>query len=171
MQLQSCVLKVGMGNSQIRVAETFKRFYDNLRRGSNDLKLYSVEVCFIKYANLLSYMNILGKHEPKNYCFNFIRFWGQFLPDMFIQGNIICMFDTSKLLQNKVLKCWNLLISRAAVVHLNFRAGSTFPVTVYTVPSSVDRTSRCNKVDAVRLYVSYRLNLLLLKEQMCVILS
>ena len=43
-------------------------------------------------------------------------------------------------------------------VHLNFRAGSTFPFPVCTVPSSMDRTSRCNKVDAVRLYASYRLN-------------
>ena len=51
-------------------------------------------------------------------------------------------------------------ITRAAVVHLNFRAGSTFPVPVCTVPSSMDRTSWCNKVDAVRLYASYRLNLL-----------
>ena len=58
--------------------------------------------------------------------------------------------------------------SRAAVVHLNFRAGSTFPVPVCTVPSSTDRTSRCNKVDAARLYASYRLNLLLLKGQICV---
>jgi len=41
--------------------------------------------------------------------------------------------------------------SRAAVVHLNFRAGSTFPVPVCTVPSSMDRTSPRNKVDAVRL--------------------
>ena len=40
---------------------------------------------------------------------------------------------------------------RAAVVHLNFRDGSTFPVPVCTVPSSMDRTSRCNKVDVVRL--------------------
>ena len=49
--------------------------------------------------------------------------------------------------------------------HLHFRAGSTFSVPVWTVPSSLDRTSRCNKVDAVRLYASYRLNLLLLKGQ------
>ena len=56
----------------------------------------------------------------------------------------------------------------AAVVHLNFQVGSTFPVPVCTVPSSIDRTSRCNKVDAVRLYASYRLNLLLLKGQRCV---
>ena len=35
------------------------------------------------------------------------------------------------------------------------------------VPSSMDRTSRCNKVDAVRLYASYRLNLLLPKGQIC----
>jgi len=58
--------------------------------------------------------------------------------------------------------------TRAAVVHLNFWAGSTFPVPVCTVPSSMDRTIRCNKVDAVRLYASYRLNLLLLKGQRCV---
>ena len=56
----------------------------------------------------------------------------------------------------------------AAVVHLNFRAGSTFPVQACTVPSSMDRTSQCSKVDAVRLYASYRLNLLLLKRQRCV---
>ena len=49
---------------------------------------------------------------------------------------------------------------RAAVVHLNFRVGSTFPVPVCTVPSSMERASRGNKVDAVRLYASYRLNLL-----------
>ena len=55
--------------------------------------------------------------------------------------------------------------SLAAVVHLNFRAGSTFPFPVCTVPSSMDMTSRCNKVDAVRLFASYRLNLLLLKGQ------
>ena len=48
------------------------------------------------------------------------------------------------------------------VVHLNFRTGSTFPVPLCTVPS-MERTSRCNKVDAVRLYASYRMNLLLLK--------
>ena len=55
------------------------------------------------------------------------------------------------------------------VVHSNFRAGSTFPVPVCTVPSSMDRTSRCNKVDAVRLSASFRLNLLLLKGQRCVV--
>ena len=57
---------------------------------------------------------------------------------------------------------------RAAVVHLNFRAGSTFPIPVCTVPSSMDRTSRYNKVDAVRLYASNRLNLILLEGQGCV---
>ena len=59
--------------------------------------------------------------------------------------------------------------TRTAVLHLNFRAGSTFPVPVCTVPSSMDRTSRCNKVDAVRLYASYRLNLLLLQGHRCVV--
>ena len=44
--------------------------------------------------------------------------------------------------------------ARAAIAYFNFRAGSTFPVPVCTVPSSNDRTSRCNKVDAVRLYDS-----------------
>ena len=57
-----------------------------------------------------------------------------------------------------------LKIARAAVVHLNFRAGSTFPV-----PVCMDRTSRCIKVDAVRLNASYRFNLLLLKGKRCVI--
>ena len=61
------------------------------------------------------------------------------------------------------------LYQQAAVVHLNFRGGSTFLVPVCTVPGSMDRTSRCNKVDAVRLYASYRLNLLLLKGQRCVL--
>ena len=51
---------------------------------------------------------------------------------------------------------------------MNFRAGSTFPVPVFTVPSSMDWTSRCNNVDAVWHYASYRLNLLLLKMQRCV---
>ena len=60
-----------------------------------------------------------------------------------------------------------ILLSRAAWEHL--RAGSTFPVPVCTVPSSMDRTSWCNKVDAVRLYALYRLNLLLLKGQICVL--
>ena len=35
---------------------------------------------------------------------------------------------------------------------------------IYTVPSSMD-----NKVDAVRLYASHRLNLLLLKGQRCML--
>ena len=52
------------------------------------------------------------------------------------------------------------------VVH--FQAGSTIPVPVCTAPNSMDRTSRCNKVDTVRLYASYRLNLLLPKGQRCV---
>ena len=50
----------------------------------------------------------------------------------------------------------------------NFRTWSTFPVQVCTVTSSMDKTNRCNKVDTVRLYPSYRLNLLLLKGQLCV---
>ena len=53
----------------------------------------------------------------------------------------------------------------AAVVHLNFRARSTFPVPVCTESSSMDRTSRGNKVDAVRFYASYRFNLLFLQKQ------
>ena len=44
-------------------------------------------------------------------------------------------------------------VSRAAVVQLNFRAGTTFPVPVCTVPCSIDRTSRYNKVDAVRGFI------------------
>ena len=63
---------------------------------------------------------------------------------------------------------YSCISTQAAVVHLNFRAGSTFPVPVCTVTSSMDRTSRCNKMDAVRLYASYRMHLLLLKGQRCV---
>ena len=60
-------------------------------------------------------------------------------------------------------------LSLVAVVHLNFRAGSTIPIPVCTVPSSMYRTSRCIKGDAVRRCASYRLNLLLLKGQRCVV--
>ena len=67
--------------------------------------------------------------------------------------------------RNRINTWW---YTQAAVVHLNFRAGSTFPVPVCTVRRSMDRTSLCNKVDAVRLYASYRLNLLLPKGQICV---
>ena len=63
---------------------------------------------------------------------------------------------------------FNVTMARAVVVYLKFRAGSTFPFPVCTVRSSIDRTSRYNKVDAVRLYDSYRLNSLLLKGQRCV---
>ena len=65
--------------------------------------------------------------------------------------------------QNSNIFEW-MACTRAVVVHLNFRAGSAFPVPVCTVPGSRDRTSRCNKGDAVRLYASY----LLLKGQRCV---
>ena len=37
------------------------------------------------------------------------------------------------------------------------------------IMKTINRTSQCNKVDAGRLYASYRLNLLLLKGQRCVI--
>ena len=46
--------------------------------------------------------------------------------------------------------------SRAAVEHLNFRAGSTFSVPVcpvspgHLVNKAGNKTSRCNKVDAAR---------------------
>ena len=41
--------------------------------------------------------------------------------------------------------------------------GQPFRSQFCTVPSSMDWTSRCNKIDAVRLYASHRLSLLLLK--------
>ena len=65
--------------------------------------------------------------------------------------------------------------SQAAVVLLNFRSGSSFPVPVCTalhdivlIKKTFNRTSRYNKVDAVRLYASNRLNLILLEGQGCV---
>ena len=76
-----------------------------------------------------------------------------------------CPVITNKLINNcfkyKIMEFLknNKRYCLSAVVQLNFPAGSTFPVPVCTVPSSVNRTSRCNKVDAVRLYASYRLNL------------
>ena len=88
------------------------------------------------------------KKNAKNACLMYVKLW------------------------SKVQVCWDkdrtIIKSRAAVVHLNFQAGSTFPAPVCTVPSSMDRTSRCNKVDAVKRYALYRLNLRLLKEQRCV---
>ena len=56
--------------------------------------------------------------------------------------------------------------TRAVVVHLNFRAGSTFTVQVCTVSprhrvkkQTLNRTSQCNKVDAVRLQVEFTLTI------------
>ena len=58
-----------------------------------------------------------------------------------------------------------------------FLSWSTFPVPVCTVlyltdiwliKQTINRTSRCNMVDAVRLYASFMVNLLLLKGQKCV---
>ena len=66
---------------------------------------------------------------------------------------------------------YNMYISRAAVVHLNFRAGSTFPVPVCTVSPGLSVNKQTlnmtSKVDVVRLYASYGFNLLLLKGQRC----
>ena len=64
------------------------------------------------------------------------------------------------------------LCTRAVVVHFNFRAGSTFPVPICTVPHGHWVNQADNQqdwpVDAVRLYASNWLNLLLLKGQRCV---
>ena len=62
--------------------------------------------------------------------------------------------------------------TRAAVVNLNFRAGSTLPVPVFTVPhgnwvnkaQTINMTGRCFRIDQS----DFRLNLLLLKRQRCV---
>ena len=90
-------------------------------------------------------------------------FWLIFLENN--SHNAVIKENLSRILQYSSFKTR----TRAAVVHLNFQAGSTFPDPVCTVPSSMDRTSRCNKVDEVRLYSSYRLNLLLLNGQRCVL--
>ena len=68
-------------------------------------------------------------------------------------------------------------ITQAAVVHLNFRAGSTFPVSVCTVsPGLIKQTLNIGLAGATRLtrsdfmlHASYGLNLLLPKGQSCVI--
>ena len=77
-------------------------------------------------------------------------------------------FDRVNLFFKTVATVLIITEARAALVYFNFQAWSTFPVPVCNVPSSMDRTSQGNKVDAVRLYASYRLNLLLLKKQRCV---
>ena len=65
---------------------------------------------------------------------------------------------------------------RSLIIRTFYGTGSRstfeFPVQpfrfhVCTVPNSMERTGRCNKFDAVRLYASYSLNLLLLKGQIC----
>ena len=69
---------------------------------------------------------------------------------------------------------WKLLFlyftnnTRAAVVHLISKLGLPFWSQCVLFLYSTDRTSWCNKLDAVRLYASYRLNLLLLKGQIFV---
>ena len=95
------------------------------------------------------------------------RFVNHTQPETKKNENIFVFLDLHFLVVVRALSppCFVNRYITAAVVHLNFRAGSTFPVTVCTVPSSMDRTNRCNKDDAVRLYASYRLNLLLLKGQ------
>ena len=85
--------------------------------------------------------------------------------ELYYMVYIVYILQLDKRLKSTVV---NRPCTWAAVVHLNFRAGSTFPVLVCTVPSSMDRTSRSNKVDVVRLYASYRLNLLLPKGQISV---
>ena len=51
---------------------------------------------------------------------------------------------------------YNYIYITGSRIHLNFRAGSTFPVPVCTVHSSMDRTTRFNKVvDTVRLYLGW----------------
>ena len=110
----------------------------------------------------------------KKESFGFLEFWKQNC-SLWCTGNTYQLVNNDRLIKfrkfnnelifglDKILRKWIFNINilphpRAAVVHLNFRAGSTFPVPVYTVSNSMDRTSRCNKVDAVRLYASYRLN-------------
>ena len=91
-----------------------------------------------------------GGRTPRNSCCTYV-------------GNL--PISRNKPNQIVIFKNMNSIKSRAAVVHFNFRVGSTFPVPVCTVPCSIDRTSRCNKVNVVRLYASYRMNLLLLKRK------
>ena len=74
-------------------------------------------------------------------------------------------------------KVWGDRIARAAVVYILIsEPGQPFQsqfvlyrTDIKLIKQTINRTSRCNKVDAVRLYASYRLNLLLLKGQRCMI--
>ena len=80
----------------------------------------------------------------------------------YIFEHIKCVF--------KPKKTWKILYIHIKINRIHIYTHTyNFPVPVCTVPSSIDRTSRCNKVDAFRHYASYRLNLLLPKGQICMI--
>ena len=75
------------------------------------------------------------------------------------------MKNVTKILQKLI---W---YARAAIVHLNFRAGSTFPVSVCTVSPGhwvIKADTQFGLGGATRLMRSdFRLNLLLLKGERC----
>ena len=70
-------------------------------------------------------------------------------------------------------KVWGDRIARAAVVYILIsEPGQPFQsqfvlyrTDIKLIKQTINRTSRCNKVDVVRHYTSFRLNLLLLKGQ------
>ena len=98
-----------------------------------------------RYSSIKNY-----RHRVQNGN-SFLHFWLQVIVYFFTLSFTRTIL---KLSSNSLDFC---IRARAAVVHLNLRAGSTFPVPVCTVSPGLwvnNMTSRCNKVDAVRLYAS-----------------
>ena len=60
-----------------------------------------------------------------------------------MQSNLSFFLYSYKMHKNKA---FDRPVKLKVLVHLHFQGGSTFPITVCTVPSSVDRTSRCNRL-------------------------
>ena len=125
------------------------------QRKSNTLHLFLSEAYFLPNLNKINTTRSLEFKEI------FFGFNTELIPQDFstlLWINTLCLGDvigkSVKCMHTILLKSHEMRRARAAVVHLNFRAGSTFPVQVCTVLGSMDRTSRCNKVDAVRLYAS-----------------
>ena len=121
------------------------------------------ETCMLKSLNILYFL--LFKH----YCCSniimfmfFINIVDNFWKDILRLIRKIHQFlaDNTKKLLSFIFSPEFVIsiLTRVAVVHLNFRAWSTFPVPVCTVPpghwvnkQTLIRTSRCNKADTVRL--------------------
>ena len=93
-----------------------------------------------------------------------------YLCNFLIRHFILILWCNLQWVKNRDGNVFNYLHFHRKDIHIEKFTGSRstfeFPSRVnLSGPSSMDRRSRCNKVDAVRPYASYRFNLLLLKGQ------